>query len=414
MGIEFFSREETKSTSRPDGKTYSCASCGLYRYKLNPRISPYGKGRLGILNIGEAPGESEDKRGKPWQGSMGRSLQKKFKELGIDLFDDCININAVQCRPTDSKGNNRTPTGYEIACCRRKVLQTIKKYKPKVIILHGGSAVLSVIGYRWLKKLGGITKWRGWVIPDREFNAWVCPVFHPSYVQRMGNHEEVETIWTQDLQRAFTKVKEPFPEYTDEKEQIQIEEENPTDILEMLNNPDNYNEEKLLTFDIESTGLKPYNTNVHEMACISFCKEADKAYTLPPPQSKKQQWLLQQILQNPDIKKVAHNMKFEDTWMKILYGIDVNPWEWDSMLASHVLDNRPGIASLKFQTYVNFGVIGYEGPVDEYLVSPSSNETNSIMNAMKNSILRKEIMTYCGLDSLFTYRLSIKQRMELN
>ena len=67
---------------------------------------------------------------------------------------------------------------------KKLALKIIEKYKPKVIILLGGSSLLSMIGYRWKKDLGGITKWRGWTIPDRDFKAWICPTFHPSYVDR--------------------------------------------------------------------------------------------------------------------------------------------------------------------------------------------------------------------------------------
>ena len=163
----FFTKEETQSKSRPDGKTYSCPSCGLYRDALSPRIEPYGNFAKGIINIGEAPSEADDNRGQPWQGKIGRKLQRAYAKLGIDIFEDCININSVNCRPPE----DRTPTNYEIACCRKRVMKVLKDYPPKVVILLGNSAIQSFLGLRWQGKLGGITKWRGWTIPDREVRA---------------------------------------------------------------------------------------------------------------------------------------------------------------------------------------------------------------------------------------------------
>ncbi|MBU0847621.1 hypothetical protein KKH23_10585 [Patescibacteria group bacterium] len=157
----FFTKKETESISRPNGKILSCASCGLYREVISPRMEPFGNFRKGILNIGEAPGETEDKRGKQWQGKVGRILKRTYRKLGIDLFEDCLNINAINCRPTTKNGNNRTPTPQEIACCRSRVMKTIEEYHPKVIILLGGSAIFSFLGHRWKKDLGGIFKWRG-------------------------------------------------------------------------------------------------------------------------------------------------------------------------------------------------------------------------------------------------------------
>ena len=78
MNEGFFTRKETESKSRPDGKTYSCASCGLYHDATSPRMKPFGNFKKGILNLGEAPGEIEDKRGKQWQGKTGRLLQKTY------------------------------------------------------------------------------------------------------------------------------------------------------------------------------------------------------------------------------------------------------------------------------------------------------------------------------------------------
>jgi len=86
----FFTVKQTESRSRPDGKTYSCASCGLYKNALSPKMKSYGAFKKEILNIGEAPGEVEDKRGMPWQGKTGRLLKKTYRRLGVDLFEDCL------------------------------------------------------------------------------------------------------------------------------------------------------------------------------------------------------------------------------------------------------------------------------------------------------------------------------------
>jgi DNA polymerase len=104
-------------------KSFSCSSCGLYDHVKSPRMEPYGKFRKGILNIGEAPGEVEDNRGKPWQGRAGQVLHRVYREVGIDLFEDCLNVNAVSCRPTSKTGSNRTPTDKEIQACKEMFLE---------------------------------------------------------------------------------------------------------------------------------------------------------------------------------------------------------------------------------------------------------------------------------------------------
>jgi len=405
----FFEVEKTAVPYKSEQGYHSCASCGLYKYVLTPRMKPYGKFKKGIMVIGEGPGEDEDKKGKPWQGKMGRALQRKFKELGISLFEDCISLNAVNCRPVDEKGNNRPPSDYEIACCRQKVMDVIKQYKPKVIILQGGAAVTSLIGYKWKKDLGGIMKWRGWAIPDREYNSWICPTFHPSFVERQEEPSEVEVLWTKDLKQAFNLVDSPFPPYKDEEGCIEIPK-NPGQVLEQLNNAP---KGTLMAFDIETTGLKPYNTDIHRIVAISFCNELNKAYSIPFPTKKKHLGLLKQLLENPNIAKIAANMKYEDTWLNVLCRISPSPWKFDTMQASHILDNRPGITGLKFQAYVQFGILGYDDYVEPFLKSKNSNETNRIVELTKDSDSFKKLLLYCGIDSLVEYRLAILQMMKM-
>ena len=411
----FFTKKETESISRPNGKILSCASCGLYREVISPRMEPFGNFRKGILNIGEAPGETEDKRGKQWQGKVGRILKRTYRKLGIDLFEDCLNINAINCRPTTKNGNNRTPTTQEIACCRSRVMKIIEEYHPKVIILLGGSAVFSFLGHRWKKDLGGIFKWRGWTIPDRDFNAWVCPIFHPSYVAREEEH--VTTIWLQDLERALGMVNIPLPDYCNEGEQVQIIESpnELTKILVEIEATTHQHRSGLLSLDIETTGLKPHAEG-HRIICLSLSHRKDQAYIFMLPKQKENLALLKTILQSK-IRKSAHNMKFEHAWVKHLLGYDIQLWHWDSMIAAHIIDNRPDITGLKFQTYVNFGVVDYSSEIEEYLIGKdpkNANSINRITELLKTKEKRAQLLTYCGLDNLFHRKLVIKQKKELN
>jgi uracil-DNA glycosylase family 4 len=200
----FFTKHEVESSTNPSGKTLTCVSCNLYTTCQSPRMQPYGNFKKGIMIIGECPGLEEDKTNKPFQGRTGKLLLQTLRKLGIDLFEDCIVTNSVSCRPSE-KDENRTPTNYEIDCCRKFVLKAIEKYKPKVIILLGNSAVYSLIGYRWKKDLGGIMKWRGWQIPDQDLKTWVCPTFHPSFIER-DKEDVAQVIWEQDLREAINLI----------------------------------------------------------------------------------------------------------------------------------------------------------------------------------------------------------------
>ena len=132
----------------------------------------------------------------------------------------------------------------------------------------------------------------------------------------------------------------------------------------------------------------------------------DECFVFMMPKNKKGRQPFIDLLANRSIGKMAHNMKFEETWSVVRLRQPVANWEWDSMLASHVLDNRPGICSLKFQTYINFGIIDYESEVSPYLKSASKdgNALNRIFEADES-----KLMEYCALDSVYEYRLAMKQ-----
>lgn len=399
----FFTKKETQSLKRPDGKTLSCHSCGLYQKVLSPKMKPFGKFKKKIMVIGEAPGETEDRRGRQWQGKAGRVLQKTFSKLGVDLFEDCVSVNSINCRPTKKTGN-RTPTNFEIDCCRRIVLAAIDKYKPKVIILVGGSAVYSIIGHRWKKDLGGLNKWRGFQIPDQDFKAWICPVYHPSYIMREDT-KQIHTIWEQDLKNAFKKVNKKIPIYKAPK----IHYINDLKVLE-----ENIKSQQTISFDYETTGLKPHSKG-HRIVCASIAVSEEEVYTFEMPKSKAKKEPFKNILRNKYIKKMAHNMKFEHTWTDIRLKTKVKGWYWDSMLAAHVEDNRTGITSLKFQTYIHFGIVDYDSEVSPYLQADkkNGNSKNTIQELMKTDSGVKKVLEYCALDSIFEYRLAKLQQKRI-
>lgn len=408
-GFFEFEKEKLQLPYRSEKGIHSCTSCGLYATAISPKMKPYGEFKKEIMVIGEAPGAEEDEKGMPWQGKMGQALNRKYKRLGIDIFEDCVSLNAVNCRPVDKKGNNRAPNDREIVCCRQRVLNVVKQYRPKVIILHGGAAVSSLIGYKWKRDLGGIMKWRGWTIPDRDYQAWLCPTFHPSFVERQEEQNEVEVIWDADLKQAFSKAAEPFPEFGDEEKSIITSH----DVEGTLRRFIREKEARLIAFDIETTGLKPYNKTKHRIVSISFCNDANEAHAIPFPTERKHLKLLKRLLEHPKIGKIAANMKFEDNWLNVLHGIEVRPWIFDTMQAAHILDNRPGITGLKFQAYVRFGVLGYDESVNAYLKSADTNSPNRIMNLTRNKNAFRKLLTYNGVDSLLEYRLAKIQMKEL-
>jgi uracil-DNA glycosylase family 4 len=372
-------------------------------------MKPFGDYKRSIMIIDAAPGEAEDERGKPWQGKSGRVLKRALRELGVDLFEDCITLYACHCRTCGADGTDREPSGEEVSSCRRTTLKYIADYQPKIIILFGISAVQSVIGGRWKKDLGKIGKWRGWAIPDQDLKSWILPMFPPSYVSR--EDKQVETIWKQDLKRAITHEQIPFPK--NKKPEITVL----TDLTDLTTIGEHMS---IMAFDYETTGLKPHAPG-HRIICAAIAPSPDRAYTFMMPDTKRKRKPFTDLLTNPFITKMAQNMKYEDTWSIVRLRVEVKNWGWDSMQAAHVLDNRQGSTSLKFQVYVHFGVIDYASEVAPYLKATAAKEKehggnaiNRIQELLNQPDGEKKVLMYCGWDAIWEYRLAMKQIKELD
>jgi len=113
---------------------------------------------------------------------------------------------------------------------------------------------------------------------------------------------------------------------------------------------------------------------------------------------------------------MAHNIKFEETWSVIRLRQPVQNWGWDSMQAAHVLDNRTGVTGLKFQIFIRFGIIDYDSEISPYLRAKDNNGNgiNRIYELVETAGGKEKLLEYCGLDALFTYRLSVLQMKEMD
>lgn len=117
-----------------------CPLCKLARTRKN---AVPGEGQLAakIMFIGEAPGKSEDEKGRPFVGAAGRILDDMLKKAGIERSQVFI-TNVVKCRPP----NNRVPEEDEAAACRPYLDRQIALIQPKIICILGKTAYSSLLG----------------------------------------------------------------------------------------------------------------------------------------------------------------------------------------------------------------------------------------------------------------------------
>jgi DNA polymerase len=127
--------------------------CALRHTAMN-LVFADGNPQAKVMLIGEAPGEDEDRQGKPFVGVSGKLLDAMLSHIGLNRSNTYIS-NVLFWRPP----GNRSPTDAEIAACLPFVERHIALVQPKILMLLGAVSAKSL-----LRTKEGITRLRGkWV-----------------------------------------------------------------------------------------------------------------------------------------------------------------------------------------------------------------------------------------------------------
>ncbi len=161
--------------SRLEQEIYNCTKCRLH---LNRRKAVPGEGnrKTLVVFIGEAPGEKEDEKGRPFVGAAGKLLTELIESIGYKRSDFYI-TNVVKCRPP----NNRDPEEDEIAACLPYLLRQLELIKPRVIIAlgrHAGRIIFQLAGLKWTSM--SVNHGRIYNAKILGFEVKIIPTYHPA------------------------------------------------------------------------------------------------------------------------------------------------------------------------------------------------------------------------------------------
>ena len=350
-----------------------CGTCKRGRRGETPRTVE-GDGRTKILVVAGTPGTDIEE------------IRKGAARAGISLDKDCWVTPAVQCGKTD-------PQAVHIEACRPIFLDAVERLHPRIIVLCGTVAVQSLIGYIWKSDPGGIAKWEGFSIPWNEKSCHIFPTYsgtalaeedHPAFCIR---HRKT---WKQ----IADAVKEDFIPRPPEKYDIILDDKEAARRLREIQKQDPGS----LAFDYETTGLKPEIEGMEIVSCSVCFEDRDSFAFLWEGEAID---AMSRILKSRKHGKVAANLKFEERWTKTILGHGVGNWKWDTMQAAHVLDPRPGICSIKFQSFVLLGALEYSEGIKPFLKSDGESPLNRIREVPVNMLLE-----YNALDSIYEYRVA--------
>src|SRR5258708_6701834 len=106
-----------------------CTVCPLNCYApslKHPYMKPTGARRPLVYMLGEAPGKTEDDKGRQFVGKAGDVLRFRIPKRWLP---DIRWNNVVRTKPP----GNRDPTITEIECCRPSLIKDIEETKPDAI-----------------------------------------------------------------------------------------------------------------------------------------------------------------------------------------------------------------------------------------------------------------------------------------
>ncbi len=162
-------------------KWQNCDRCPL-SCERNKVVIGEGTRASDILVVGEAPGEQEDKYGRPFVGPAGVLIRRVCLALGLDMRHDALVTNRVACRPP----NNRKPHAAELKACLPRLEAMANLLRPRAILLLGATAA-AWAGLPDVGKHRGLVPREQWPVGLTHGVARLRAVvltYHPSWVLR--------------------------------------------------------------------------------------------------------------------------------------------------------------------------------------------------------------------------------------
>lgn len=135
--------------------------------RLVPGVGPI---KADLMLIGEAPGRSENTKGRPFVGRAGHELAKIMGEAGLDL-NTCYRTNIVKYWPHDPETmESRELSDEELEGAVSYIRHEIDIVNPKIIGLLGYTPLQAIF-----PSIGSIYKVHGELLYDK-----YVPLYHPA------------------------------------------------------------------------------------------------------------------------------------------------------------------------------------------------------------------------------------------
>ena len=176
-----------------------CTACPLYKTGTQT-VFGEGTSTARAIFIGEQPGDSEDKLGRPFVGPAGKLLDRALEQAGIDreLVYVTNVVKHFKWTPRGKRRLHEKPNAREIAACRPWLEAELAVVKPELLVCLGATAAQALLGrsFRVMQMRGEILK--------HELAQAIMATVHPSSILRApdeeSRHREMD-LFVRDLRK---------------------------------------------------------------------------------------------------------------------------------------------------------------------------------------------------------------------
>jgi uracil-DNA glycosylase len=161
-----------------------CRQCDLWE-RASQTVFGEGPVPAGAMFVGEQPGDTEDREGRPFVGPAGRLLDEALEAAHIPRHAVYV-TNAVKHFKWQPRGKRRLhsrPNQGEVSACHPWLESEIGVVRPKVIVCLGAIAAQALLGPRVR-----VTRDRGAPLPS-SLAPFVFVTVHPSSLLRTPDPE---------------------------------------------------------------------------------------------------------------------------------------------------------------------------------------------------------------------------------
>lgn len=178
-------------------------------YKGNSKVMVFGEGNPDavLVLVGEAPGEQETIRQKPFVGQAGKNLDEFLEVLNVKrdsiYITNVVKFRPFKTNPETGRKSNRPPNREEIELSRGWLLKELKILQPPLVVSLGNVALRALAGNTKIN----IGQVHGKPMPidmDEELKTILFPLYHPASIIYK---RELKETYLEDLKKLREHMK---------------------------------------------------------------------------------------------------------------------------------------------------------------------------------------------------------------